>query len=339
MLIDEKMRTLILTILFLIAISVFAADTPAEDDQQNVDTAVEQIGPIGFVVPPAIERGGVLRGFIVVPDSVSVASISVRLARSDGYEVGTHAWRVGAADYQGEVWQLLIGIDHGLAPGPALIYAAVTFVDGRTLVLENTIHIDMRQFREEEIALSYALTTLRTSDDEQRASEARELWSILQTTDLEARYHLGRFIEPLQQYRRTSFFGDRRRYRYIDGTRVPSLHNGLDMAAPLGTLIAAPGRGLVVMAQERIVSGNTVVIEHQPGVYSLHYHLDRIDVEAGDFVEQGDIIGTVGSTGLSTGPHLHWEVRVSGVPVDPEWFVNAPLVDTRGVAGALSPIP
>lgn len=334
----NKRRYPILPLFFLLALPI-SADPPAAEENREIQAPISESGAFGLVVPETVERGAVLRAFIVAPEGLGVESVSARLARPDGYEIGTHGWRVASADNEGDLWQLLFGIESGLAPGPASVYAAITLTDGRTIVLEDRFEIAMRTFREEEIALSYALTTLRTAETERRAAEARELWSILQTTDLEARYHSGRLIEPLTQYRRTSLFGDRRRYRYVDGTRVPSLHNGLDMAAPIGTLIAAAGRGRVVLARERIVTGNTVVLEHQPGVYSLYYHLDRIDVRPEDAVEQGDIIGTVGSTGLSTGPHLHWEIRVAGVAVDPEWFVRVPVVDTESVRGALSPVP
>ena len=81
------------------------------------------------------------------------------------------------------------------------------------------------------------------------------------------------------------------------------------------------------MASERIITGFTVVIEHLPGLYSLYYHLDSLSVREGQRVSQGDRIGTVGSTGLATGPHLHWEVRSAGVAVDPDLLVKRPLID------------
>ena len=81
------------------------------------------------------------------------------------------------------------------------------------------------------------------------------------------------------------------------------------------------------MAQFRIITGFTVVVEHLSGVYSLYYHLARLDVAAGERVAAGTAVGTVGSTGLATGPHLHWEVRAAGVAVDPDVLVTTPLVD------------
>ena len=73
-----------------------------------------------------------------------------------------------------------------------------------------------------------------------------------------------------------------------------------------------------------------MAIEHLPGVYSLYYHLSRIMVREGQHVAAGAVLGTVGSTGLATGPHLHWELRAGGVAIDPDTAVDVPLVDTAG---------
>ena len=79
------------------------------------------------------------------------------------------------------------------------------------------------------------------------------------------------------------------------------------------------------MSEERISTGNTIVIEHLPGVYSLYYHLDTLLAGCGEFVRAGTLIGRSGNTGLSTGPHLHWEFRVNGEAVSPDWFVGRVL--------------
>jgi murein DD-endopeptidase MepM/ murein hydrolase activator NlpD len=83
----------------------------------------------------------------------------------------------------------------------------------------------------------------------------------------------------------------------------------------------------VVLAQQLILTGNTVVIEHLPGLYSIYMHMSQIKVKPGDAVGQGDVIGMVGMTGFATGPHLHWEVQASGVAVDPEALTREPLLD------------
>ncbi len=329
--------------LAVVALFAFCSVTTVADDSGSVGGAESlptlAIPAVRIFAPPRVARGEVLRLFVVAPADFPIDSVSASLRRSGGYEVSAQGWRIGGSDRDGEVWQLLFGVASDIRPGPFDLLVAVNGVSTQTVIREAEIETIDRSYREEEILLSFALTNLRTREDEEKARQSRELWTLLQRTDLAAQFHAGRFILPIVRFRRTSLFGDRRQFRYVDGTLAPALHNGLDLAAPTGTLVIAPGRGRIAMAESRIVTGNTVVIEHQPGVYSLYYHLDRLDVAPGDLVRQGDVIGTVGSTGLATGPHLHWEVRVSGVAVDPEWFLGAPLVDTVGVDDALSTTP
>jgi murein DD-endopeptidase MepM/ murein hydrolase activator NlpD len=84
--------------------------------------------------------------------------------------------------------------------------------------------------------------------------------------------------------------------------------------------VYAPADGIVALAEPLTVRGNAIFIDHGWGVYSGLYHLSKIEVKVGQFVKQGQIIARVGNTGLSTGPHLHWDVRVRGLNVDPlQW--------------------
>ncbi len=115
-----------------------------------------------------------------------------------------------------------------------------------------------------------------------------------------------------------SRFGSRRNY---NGTGYLYYHAGLDFYGGTGAEITAPARGQVVFADALTVRGNTTIIDHGWGVYTAYLHQSEIRVSPGDIVEAGQIIGLVGATGRVTGPHLHWEVWVGGVPVDPlEWI-------------------
>jgi murein DD-endopeptidase MepM/ murein hydrolase activator NlpD len=87
--------------------------------------------------------------------------------------------------------------------------------------------------------------------------------------------------------------------------------------SPAGTPIKAPNAGRIVCARELYFTGNTVIVDHGLGVFSLMAHLSRIDVTEGDTVTAGDQLGLVGATGRVTGPHLHWAMAVSGARVDP----------------------
>jgi len=100
------------------------------------------------------------------------------------------------------------------------------------------------------------------------------------------------------------------------------VHAGEDFAVPPGTPVLAPAAGTVVLAEPLFVRGNAVVIDHGRGVYSGYWHMQSLSVKAGDRVSPGEVLGTVGSTGLSTGAHLHWEMRVDGIAVDPLQWVE-----------------
>ncbi|WP_316015862.1 DUF5930 domain-containing protein [Roseobacter sp. HKCCA0434] len=128
------------------------------------------------------------------------------------------------------------------------------------------------------------------------------------------------FAGPVRAaYRQTSPFGTRR--DPINGGRRQ--HNGLDFAAPVGTPLHATGAGEVVYAGRRGAFGNLVKIRHAFGYETLYAHMHRIDVAVGDRVEAGDMIGQMGSTGRSTGSHLHYEVHLHGAPVDPMTYLKA----------------
>jgi murein DD-endopeptidase MepM/ murein hydrolase activator NlpD len=100
-------------------------------------------------------------------------------------------------------------------------------------------------------------------------------------------------------------------------------HQGADFRAPTGTPVHAPNGGRVVLAQNLYFAGNTVIIDHGLGVFSLLAHLSRIDVQPGATVARGDVVGQSGATGRVTGPHLHWAVRFGEMTVDPLSLMSA----------------
>lgn len=123
----------------------------------------------------------------------------------------------------------------------------------------------------------------------------------------------GQLAYPLPNAVVTSRFGFRT--HPIFGTR--RLHAGIDFRGATGTPVLAAASGIVVSAGGRGGYGNTVVVDHGGSLATLYAHQSRLAVAGGDRVQRGQVIGTVGSTGFSTGPHLHFEVRVNGTPVDP----------------------
>ncbi len=115
----------------------------------------------------------------------------------------------------------------------------------------------------------------------------------------------------------TSQFGTRRSY---NNGPYDQFHTGTDFAGAPGSAIYAPAAGVVVMVATLHVRGNATIIDHGWGIYTGYWHQTEVKVKVGDVVKPGQIIGTVGSTGRVTGPHLHWELFVGGVQVDPlQW--------------------
>ncbi len=117
----------------------------------------------------------------------------------------------------------------------------------------------------------------------------------------------------------TSEFGLRR--NPFGGSRF-EMHNGIDFRGPTGTPIYATADGIVVKAERSGGYGKHVVIDHGYSYETVYAHLSAIDVQAGDRVKRGDLIGALGSTGRSTGPHLHYEVHLNGKPVNPRSYLD-----------------
>ena len=143
------------------------------------------------------------------------------------------------------------------------------------------------------------------------------LWSAPQTPPVWRRM----FLRPVPaQFLTSAPYGQRRSYY---GGPVSGFHAGQDFAAPAGTPVIAPAAGHVVLAEALAVRGNAVLLDHGGGVFTGYWHLTDIAVQAGQVVRPGQLLGHVGTTGLSTGNHLHWEMRVNGFAVDPlQWLAR-----------------
>ncbi len=153
--------------------------------------------------------------------------------------------------------------------------------------------------------------------NEEAYAEREQYFSDVWKESSENRYYEEAFILPTEG-RLTTEFGER---RYVNDELTSYRHNGIDIAAPTGTEILATNHGEVVFEREMILMGNTIVIDHGHGILSTYLHLHEIHVEEGEQVEKGEVIGTVGTTGFSTGPHLHFTLSYYDVPIEPGYFI------------------
>lgn len=135
------------------------------------------------------------------------------------------------------------------------------------------------------------------------------------------------FIQPTEGVV-SSPFGRR---RVLNG-KPRNPHSGLDVAAPTGTPIVAPAPGTVTLTGDLFFNGNTVFVDHGHGLITMTCHMSKIEVAEGDLVQRGDLLGLVGATGRVTGPHLHWNVSLNGVRIDPVQAMAALALPSEGLS-------
>jgi murein DD-endopeptidase MepM/ murein hydrolase activator NlpD len=163
-----------------------------------------------------------------------------------------------------------------------------------------------------ELELKRRMYELRYAELVTQSDSIRELLARRQSGQEPAAATYGIFLNPVRGGRVVSGYG----MRVHPVLGVERMHAGLDIDGAQGEPVRASADGVVVLAEERGGYGLTVVIDHGNQLATLYGHLSALAVRAGDVVARGQVIGGVGSTGLATGPHCHWEVRVLGLPVD-----------------------
>ena len=204
-------------------------------------------------------------------------------------------------------WVALVGIPLAADAGTQQLNIA----NGQMLPFQ----IHAKQYKTQRITIKDKNKVDPDDESSQRIIREQALQQQLKTQFTEADAQLD-FIKPVPG-RDTGRFGLK---RFINNQpRNP--HSGMDIAAASGTPVKATAAGRVLHTDDFFFSGNTVYIDHGAGVISMYAHLSAIKVEPGDVVQQGDIIGQVGSTGRATGPHLHWSVYLNGEAVDPALFL------------------
>jgi len=154
--------------------------------------------------------------------------------------------------------------------------------------------------------------TSPTPADIQRIHREKELLDRIYQTSVPRWLCDGGFVMPLQG-EVTGSYGERR----VFNDEVASRHRGVDIRSPRGIPVKASNAGEVVLARDLYFSGNTVIIHHGIGLFTIYCHLSKTIAQEGAAIDKGEVIGYTGSTGRSTGPHLHWGVRLIDEYVDP----------------------
>ena len=265
------------------AAKVKAAEATTDSTPVSADAAVDQ----RIVFPAAVSQGALVFG--KVPTG-SVVRYAGRVLRTTPY--GTVVFGIGR--------------DEG---GPVLV--DVQRPDGST---ENaSISVTPRDWPIERIDGVPPATVNPPPAIAERIEREQALVVAARERDDDRADFVQGFVWPVQG-RISGRFGNQRVY---NGS-PKSPHSGMDIAAPQGTPVLAPAAGVVTFANADLyLTGGTVLLDHGHGVSSNFLHLSRIDVQVGDRVAQGQVIGAVGATGRATGPHLHWGMNWFDVRIDP----------------------
>jgi len=215
------------------------------------------------------------------------------------------------ASNDGKAWNALVGIDLETKAGRHLVKGSISLKDGRSEIFERGLQILPKDFPTQRITVDEKFVTLSPEDSKRAAEEGKKTEAIWAKVSLE-KFWQGRFLVPVES-ELTSGFGRRR----VVNNQPRSPHSGVDLKAATGTPIQAANRGRVVLAEELFFTGNTVIIDHGLGLYTYYAHCSKLEVQVGEEVKKGQVIGEVGSTGRVTGPHLHWACRLNGARVNP----------------------
>lgn len=206
----------------------------------------------------------------------------------------------------------LLGVDLEKLAGQYELTVSADLQDGNAAKCNATVMVEHREFATERLQVERKFVEPDPEQLERAKKEQQRLRELFAQVTPE-RYWQGRFRLPLDGVKKGANFGRR---RVLNG-QPGSPHTGVDFPAPSGTPVHAAQRGRVVLAEPLFFSGNTVIVDHGLGVYSLYGHLSQITVQIGDMVKGGVVLGKVGATGRVTGPHLHWGLTVNRARVDP----------------------
>jgi murein DD-endopeptidase MepM/ murein hydrolase activator NlpD len=182
-------------------------------------------------------------------------------------------------------------------------------------LFKETITINARDFRVQQLIIDKKIDSSTRNDAANEEYDKYFKPTFLSSGD--EIYYSEAFVKPALG-RISTEYGQT---RHVNGSPTSYHHSGLDIAAPTGTKVKAVNNGKVVLSMFLTLTGNTVVLDHGQGLFSVYYHLHERFVEQGDMVERGQQIGIIGTTGFSTGPHLHFAMSYYNLFIEPGYFL------------------
>lgn len=215
----------------------------------------------------------------------------------------------------GSSWQALVGIDLETRARQYVLRIDATGQGMPPLTTARTLRVEPRTFPTRRLRVSPEFVEPPPDALERIVLENERIASLLQIVS--ARHWDGMFLTPVVPTI-TSDFGTRTLFN--GQPRAP--HLGVDLAGQTGTPIKAPSGGRIALADNLYLTGNTLIIDHGQGLYSLLAHLSGFAVDSAREVTAGEVVGFVGATGRVTGPHLHWSTRLNGARVNPMSLVE-----------------
>lgn len=208
-------------------------------------------------------------------------------------------------------WSGLIGVDLAVIPGPYLMSVVLNQGESRPIATTRELSVVAKQFTVRRLRVASGFVELPESVIARVQRESHQLEALFEAAARPREWH--RPFQAPSTGQTSGTFG----VRSILNGQPRSPHSGVDFGSAVGSPVVTPATGVVALAAPLFFTGNTVVIDHGLGLYSLLAHLSKFAVKEGERVRRGQVVGAVGATGRVTGPHLHWSVRLNGARVDP----------------------
>ncbi len=239
------------------------------------------------------------------PGNIMIVSVE-NLNSDETVKIKTNAVKTETEIYPyGEKYIAIMPIDLNAKIGEYDITAVFNEGMASEYKINKKVKINSKTFKTQYLTVSEELNS--NNNDDKAIKEFIQYVKPARTESVPKKLWEGEFIMPVDG-RLTTDFAE---IRYVNNALSSTRHSGIDLAAPTGTEVKAPNNGKVTLAMNGLLSsGNTLVIDHGMGLFTSYYHLDTILVKTGDVVKKGDTIGTVGTSGFSTGPHLHYAVSI-----------------------------